>query len=364
MSQAGGSAVEVLTSVRTLQELESVIERGQQTFIEVGEALAEIQERLLYQVYGYATFEDYCRDRWNWSRATAYKYIQAAGVARTIAVHTYEQPPIALSQASQLAALPVEQQREIAERVDFSNTTVRELRAIVQEAQGLRNGIAKCDICDNLYDAETFPTYCPYCRKKSLGVVGWVPREVLDNPTFSTAPIGELTQEAQLRPHVSFNAGNNQWYTPPEYIVAARQVLGVIDLDPASSDIANRCVRATHYYTAESDGLAYSWTGRVWMNPPYAAELIGKFADKLIQHFAAGEVTKAIVLVNNATETNWFQGLLGQSSAVCFPRQRVRFLDPAGNPGAPLQGQAVLYLGDSASDFAREFAVFGKVLFG
>ena len=77
-----------------------------------------------------------------------------------------------------------------------------------------------------------------------------------------------------------------------------------------------------------------------------------------------GNVTEAIVLVNNATETGWFQGMLPLASAVCFPRGRVRFLDPEGNPGAPLQGQAVLYFGERRDVFAEEFGQFGAVLYG
>lgn len=64
-----------------LEHLEAVIADGLQTFIRVGEALAEIRDRRLYRVE-HCTFEDYCRARWGWSRQHAYRQIQAAEVAR------------------------------------------------------------------------------------------------------------------------------------------------------------------------------------------------------------------------------------------------------------------------------------------
>jgi phage N-6-adenine-methyltransferase len=160
-------------------------------------------------------------------------------------------------------------------------------------------------------------------------------------------------------PHVAYNNGNNQWYTPKEYIEAARAVMGDIDLDPASSEIANKVVNAKQIYTVEDDGLTKDWHGKVWLNPPYAGELISLFCNKIANHYKDGEVTEAIILVNNATETGWFNTLIIQASAVVFPKGRVKFYAPDGTLAAPLQGQAVIYLGQNPDLFLQCFRSFG-----
>jgi len=196
---------------------------------------------------------------------------------------------------------------------------------------------------------------------------------------------------------VSNNSGENEWYTPPEFIRAAHAVYeayqgtcgdcdpgcsgegcSALDLDPASSEVANLTVYAKRFYTAEDDGLTQEWANTVWLNPPYANPLIGDFVDKLLREMDAGRTSVAIVLVNNATETKWAQRLLKRATAVCFPSGRIKYLDHTGTPAnTPLQGQMLVYLISQnlraelglegtppAGVFAANFGQFGAVLDG
>lgn len=177
------------------------------------------------------------------------------------------------------------------------------------------------------------------------------------------AALGTDNEEA-VRAHVANNSGNNEWYTPARHIELARQVMGGIDCDPATSEIANQTVKAKTFFTAADNGLTQTWGGRIWMNPPYAQPLINDFAEAVAVKFQSGEIDQACILVNNATETQWFQRMLSVASAVCFPKSRIKFLDPKGKPnGAPLQGQAIIYMGDNVKAFEAAFKPEGAVLF-
>ncbi|MEG4804163.1 hypothetical protein QUB63_25140 [Microcoleus sp. ARI1-B5] len=66
-----------------LQELESIVEKGLQTFYEVGKALDEILVRKLYRET-HKTFEAYCLQKWNIARRTAYQFIEAAQVMENL----------------------------------------------------------------------------------------------------------------------------------------------------------------------------------------------------------------------------------------------------------------------------------------
>jgi ParB family chromosome partitioning protein len=163
-------------------------------------------------------------------------------------------------------------------------------------------------------------------------------------------------------PWVTHYSGDTGWYTPAWVADAAREVLGGIDLDPASCAAANEVVRADRFFTAADDGLAQDWAGRVFMNPPYTHRVVDRFAAKLVAEYAAGRVPAAVVLTNNSTETDWFQGLQASASALCLPLGRVRFwqADP-GEITAGLQGQAILYLGGHPDVFTGVFGPCGQV---
>ena len=57
--------------------------------------------------------------------------------------------------------------------------------------------------------------------------------------------------------------------TPVNVVEAEYDVLGSIDLDPASSPLFNRAIGARRIYTVEDNGYAQPWTARtVHLNPP------------------------------------------------------------------------------------------------
>lgn len=189
------------------------------------------------------------------------------------------------------------------------------------------------------------------------------PTNVAPDPLISLSADDVVKGAEKKKVHVENNSGENEWYTPVEIIEAARAVMGQIDTDPASSKKANETVRAKQFFSQADDGRTRTWDGKVWMNPPYAQPLVSEFCTAVSEKFDTGEISEACVLVNNATETSFFQRMLQSASAVCFPKGRLRFIDMNGNPsGAPLQGQAILYFGPEADAFADAFCQFGAVL--
>ena len=164
-------------------------------------------------------------------------------------------------------------------------------------------------------------------------------------------------------PREASNSGDTEWFTPSSIADAAHRLIGGVDLDPASNALANDVVRASRYYDRQADGLRQPWAGRVFLNPPYVNKVISAFVDRLLDHVRRGDVTQAVVLVNNATDTPWFQFLSTEATAVCFPLGRVRYWrSDERELSSALQGQAIHYFGPQREQFAEIFGPMGLLM--
>jgi hypothetical protein len=118
------TAILTASESTALAEHEAVIERGIQTFYEVGMALADIRDRKLYRA-DHRTFEEYCQGRWQMTGSRAYQMIDAANVVSTI-VETELPPPANEGQARELGRVPAPERaevwRETVERTDGKPT--------------------------------------------------------------------------------------------------------------------------------------------------------------------------------------------------------------------------------------------------
>src|SRR5947208_338476 len=100
--------------------------------------------------------------------------------------------------------------------------------------------------------------------------------------------------------HLLINAtsGKVEYWTPTEIIEAARATMGSIDLDPASSALANKRVGATHYFDEATDGLRQQWwvnyqSVNVWMNHPFGRVRNRLWIGKLLLEVNSERVAQA-----------------------------------------------------------------------
>lgn len=156
---------------------------------------------------------------------------------------------------------------------------------------------------------------------------------------------------------------SNDWYTPDEYIDAVRSVLGKIDLDPFSSESANKRVKATTIFTKDNTSLDKQWgCKQTFMNPPYSGQLCKQAVAKFIEQYEKYNF-EGIILVNNATDTKWFNYLLDKCSSICFTRGRISFWNSDGkNISGNTRGQAFFYFGRHTDKFKDVFAKYGTAL--
>lgn len=164
---------------------------------------------------------------------------------------------------------------------------------------------------------------------------------------------------------------SDAWFTPEKYVLAARASLGgSISLDPFSSPDANKVVKAERFLTETENAFKTEWFPKtrndgdslrtVWMNPPYGAGLVSDAMNLFLNEFVSGIFDEGIILVNNATETKWFQRALTIASALTLTDHRISFWNSDGKAvSGNTRGQAFFYFGDNSKRFIQNFSVFG-----
>ena len=154
------------------------------------------------------------------------------------------------------------------------------------------------------------------------------------------------------------------WYTPQIYIDAAREVMGDIDLDPATDERVQKRIKAKKYYTVHSNGLIHNWRGRVWLNSPYEPKLL-EFAKKALDEYKSGRVTEMIFLTHTeATYSSWFQKLGEASTVICFHKNRIKWI---GDHTAYMQKDnekpKEVHINDENLTFDADYSIHGSVFF-
>lgn len=123
----------------------------------------------------------------------------------------------------------------------------------------------------------------------------------------------------------------DEWLTPPHVL----QALGEFDLDPCSP-INRPWDTAKMHLTTADDGLAKSWHGRVFCNPPYGTQT-KYWLDRCAEH------GNAIALVFARTETRmFFDSVWQKADAIFFIKGRLSFYTVKGEKGGTAGAPSVL----------------------
>jgi hypothetical protein len=131
--------------MRTLTQCEAVIERGLESYAEVGTALTEIRDRRLYRAT-HETFEAYLHERWSMSRPRAYQLIEAAATVGVLSTNVdtprseavvrelapLRNDPAAMSRVMQQATEQAQQRiSQLIQAADLAQTLSRSTTTVV-----------------------------------------------------------------------------------------------------------------------------------------------------------------------------------------------------------------------------------------
>lgn len=138
---------------------------------------------------------------------------------------------------------------------------------------------------------------------------------------------------------------SDDWYTPPDMLKALGEHF---DLDPCSPG-SSHWVPADRVFTISDNGLAQSWEGFVFMNPPFGGR--NGHVPWLEKFLAHGN---GIAIVRAYTSAAWFHEYAVRADAMLFPRGKTKFVRPDGSIGSsPGHGVVLLAMGERGTRALR-----------
>jgi phage N-6-adenine-methyltransferase len=113
-----------------------------------------------------------------------------------------------------------------------------------------------------------------------------------------------------------FSRKSDEWATP-QWLFDQLHAEFDFSLDPCATEQNTKC--PTHY-TLTDNGLTKTWSGAVFVNPPYSA--IAEWSKKALSERNHSTV---VLLVPARTDTRWFVALADAAAEVRFLTGRLRF---------------------------------------
>jgi len=195
--------------------------------------------------------------------------------------------------------------------------------------------------------------------------------------------------------NVKHSSSSAEHFTPPAIIEAARDLMGHISLDPATTRLANsQLVKADNIYTTKTNGFTKVWHGNVFLNPPGGwcdekgrplSRQGGQSSAKAWWFKLAAEykayVRSAIFIGFSVEILQTTQGLTHLESIlptpsqfpICLPAKRIRFFLQEGRKfvesSSPTHSNVIVYLppmdgkwNEHLDRFRTTFSRYGSIM--
>jgi hypothetical protein len=165
------------------------------------------------------------------------------------------------------------------------------------------------------------------------------------------------------------SSAENDWISPIDIIKKVKNVLGYIDLDPASSLEANIIVGANKIYTIADDMLKQQFDcGTFYMNPPFGKigtkSQAGIFCEYVVDQYEKGNIKSGgIILVHSRLGYLWHEQLMDKLPSIIL-KERIKFINAnTMKQGAMAKTTQTLFLVGVGflREFINEFEEIGRL---